>query len=1127
MPSISPLILASLQDKTQNIRNICVLAHVDHGKTTLSDCLISSNGIISPQMAGKLRYLDFMQDEQEREITMKASSISLLFQKPFPITNTTDQQPQMESFLINLIDSPGHVDFSSEVSTAVRITDGALLLVDAVEGVCIQTHAVLKQAYQEKVRPCLVINKIDRLIGELHMTPLEAYQHIKKILEQVNAVTGTLSSEEVLLKESEKPTPSPTNDNSTSDTVELNNENTDEEIGSDFIFSPEKGNVAFTTAFDGWGFTIKQFVDLCHKKTGIKKVILEKTLWGEYYYHPKEKKIYKSQKGNLSPMFVTFILNSIWEVYKTINVENVEMMDKEKLDKMITMLKLNVPPRDLASKDTKIILRSVLQTWLPLSDAVLEMVCDKLPNPMEAQQKRMDNIFKPMKSAQVSKELEEKQQLLFKDTLNCNSSDDSEIVAYVAKVFSYGQHGVSAVVHRPVPPRRIQPSAVPKSQQSSTTTTTTTSTTTDQSNSSPTTTTTDSTSQPLPTVNPNQSIFKPTVVRPEEKESFVGLVRVFSGTLRIGKKIYILGPRFDPLNPTHDITEIEITKLYLLMGSSLEPIDKVPAGNVCGVGGSLGRIVLKSATLSTSLMCPPLANMQFLSSPIVKVAVEPENITEMPKLVEGLRLLNQADPLVEVLVQETGEHVIVATGELHLERCIRELKETFAKINIHISPPIVPFRETIVQNADQSKSPILNETISAKTANKKVTIKMKAIPLPKNVTNFIEQHSVVLRDLFLGGKKADKELNSAHGAKTSKKEAEVSEREEFQKQLQEEFIKAGGQWANEINNIWSFGPKHIGSNILLNHIPGYSESQYWRHSLQRGIQKSFRLKKVDTELNNEKENENQDEEIVEKLINVNVNSDDQQDEQEEEKEIENSVDEDTSISSSTYKLLEGDEKFKKIFEVDHSIVSGFQLATLTGPLCDEPMMGVCLVVEDIEFQEGEFNDFYGPLSGQMISAVKEGCRMAFQVKPQRLMEALYLCEIQVSSNALGKMYSVLGSRRAQILREGMKEGTPIFCIQARLPVVESFGFSQQSMIKTSGAASTQLFFDNYWEVMEQDPFFVPTTDEELEEHGSNVASIGNNIARQYVDQIRKRKGLLVEEKLVQHADKQRTLKKNK
>lgn len=125
-------------------------------------------------MAGQVRYLDWRKDEQERLITMKASAIALLHRQQ----------------VIHLVDSPGHVDFSSEVSAAVRLCDGAIIVVDVVEGVCSQTEAVLRQAWEEKIKLCLVFNKLDRLLTELKMEPLEAYLRLYKLLEQVNVIQG-------------------------------------------------------------------------------------------------------------------------------------------------------------------------------------------------------------------------------------------------------------------------------------------------------------------------------------------------------------------------------------------------------------------------------------------------------------------------------------------------------------------------------------------------------------------------------------------------------------------------------------------------------------------------------------------------------------------------------------------------------------------------------------------------------------------------------------------------------------------------------------------------------------------------------------------------------------------------
>ncbi|MFW9907742.1 MAG: GTP-binding protein [Candidatus Thorarchaeota archaeon] len=178
----------NLISNTERIRNCTVIAHIDHGKTTLTDSLIAASGLLSADVAAKARLLDYDQIEQQRGITIKASGISLI------------HKYQNQEFLIHLIDTPGHIDFSSHVTRGLRLTDGAVILVDVIEGIMVQTETVTRQAMQELVQPVLFLNKVDRLITEKRMDAKRVAEEISKVVREFNAMLGKYLDDERLEK---------------------------------------------------------------------------------------------------------------------------------------------------------------------------------------------------------------------------------------------------------------------------------------------------------------------------------------------------------------------------------------------------------------------------------------------------------------------------------------------------------------------------------------------------------------------------------------------------------------------------------------------------------------------------------------------------------------------------------------------------------------------------------------------------------------------------------------------------------------------------------------------------------------------------------------------------------------
>jgi elongation factor 2 len=256
MTRISVKQLRQLMDMPEHVRNLTVIAHVDHGKTTLTDSLLGAAGIMSMDNAGKERLTDTRQDEQERGITIKSTGISLFYQIPDNFLTKYSHSVSCRDFLINLIDSPGHVDFSSEVTAALRITDGALVVVDCVDGVCVQTRTVLHQALGDRIKSVLCLNKLDRCFIELDTDGEDAYMRFARTIDTTNDVLLSFA---------------------------------DEFIGQTKLL-PRSGGVCFAAGLHGWAFTLYTFSRLYATRMKLDMNRTTQRLWGENFFDSKLKR---------------------------------------------------------------------------------------------------------------------------------------------------------------------------------------------------------------------------------------------------------------------------------------------------------------------------------------------------------------------------------------------------------------------------------------------------------------------------------------------------------------------------------------------------------------------------------------------------------------------------------------------------------------------------------------------------------------------------------------------------------------------------------------------------------------------------------------------------------------------
>ncbi len=466
--------IVKLMNDQEHIRNTSIIAHVDHGKTTLSDSLLAAAGIISEQTAGQKLFLDSWELEQRRQMTVFASNISLT------------HGHKGHDHLINLIDTPGHIDFSGAVTRSLRAVDGALVVVDAVEGPMTQTETVLMQALRERVKPLLYINKVDRLIKEIRLTPQAIQSRFAKIIARVNNLIERYAPIE---------------------------------HKQDWQVKVEDDRVAFGSALHKWG------LNLSHMKA----------------------------KG------VSF--KDIIDAYSG-------------------------EPEDVAKKV------DALSKKAPLYEPILDMFCEHLPNPLEAQPYRRSQIWPGDPNSEVGKA--------------------------------------------------------------------------------------------MATVDPNGPLLMCiSTIEVDPHSGVIAIGRVFSGTVEKGKPVRLVTSRQDGA----------IQQVYMSMAADRVIVDRIPAGNIAAMGGISG-IHVGETIAEQEMAIQPFEGLKYVSDPVVTVAVEPEDIKDLPLFDKVIHKLTLEDPNLRFTInKESGEYLLSGMGELHLEVTAYRMQE--ARLKVKTGKPIVIYRETI------------------------------------------------------------------------------------------------------------------------------------------------------------------------------------------------------------------------------------------------------------------------------------------------------------------------------------------------------------------------------------------------------------------------------------------------
>lgn len=632
----------STMENPNYIRNIAICGHLHHGKTALMDMFVKQthskyrdfSGRVDADSESHLRYTDFRFDEVRRKISIKSSPLTLLL-----------PTSRGKHYIFNMIDCPGHSNFTDESVAGISLSDGVVIVVDVCEGLMLVTERIIHLAVRYNLPIVLVLNKIDRLITELRLPPMDAYQKMRYVISQVNKVLSSLGSTQHL--------------------------------------SPVKGNVCFASTMFEFCFTLDSFASIYLEsiKSKIELSDFVKRLWGPIYFNSENRTFSKNplNEGD-NNSFVHFILEPLYKIFS-----NTLGSKPKEIQYIAKNLGIRIK-QDVAKQDGRKVLLEIMKSFFVDTSSLVDIITKHVPSPIDGANNKLKTIYSGQLNSNFTNYIEK-----------CDRN--GPLLIYVSKLY-----------HN------------------------------------------------------------------KECEDFWAFGRILSGTIRKGQEVKVLNSNYTPSNDEDASIQ---TVSNVLIHNSRYQLEKeyIPAGNWVLIEG-IDSTIVKTATIvdpnnNESHICSPLIQDQFNS---VKIAIEPLNPSDLPKMMDGLRRVNKAYPNLITKIEESGEHVLIGTGELYMDSVMLDLRKLYSGIEIKVSDPFASFSETI------------SETSSIKcysnSSNQMNQISMIAEPLELGLAEEIERGNINLNASL-------KELKNILG--------------EYDWDLL------------ATRSLWAFGPEEkIGPNVLLN-----------------------------------------------------------------------------------------------------------------------------------------------------------------------------------------------------------------------------------------------------------------------------------------------------------------------